>query len=270
MKYSTCLFISCLLSWHTNAQTTDSLKTPVADTLSKNKWSYPEIVFAKENTRSFLHSLVVPAVFIGYGFYALNNEELKKMDTHIKEEIWIDHPHRQITIDNYLQYSPVLAAYGLHALGIRGENNLRDMSMIYLLSNAIMGATVFSIKKITRIQRPDGYGTNAFPSGHTATAFTAAELLRQEYKNVSPWYAVGGYTAAITTAYLRMYNNKHWFRDLLPGAGIGIISTRLAYRIYPFIKEKLFGNKPSSLTFSPFYQNKIAGLSFVYSMGPKK
>ena len=137
--------------------------------------------------------------------------------------------------------------------------------MIYLLSNAMMGITVQSLKSITKIQRPDGFGTNAFPSGHTATAFVAAEFLHQEYKDVSPWYGVAGYAAAITTAYLRMYNNKHWFRDLLPGAGIGILSTKAAYWIYPAIKRKFFKDKPMNTLVMPFYQNGVGGVSVVYN-----
>lgn len=207
---------------------------------------------------------------IGYGFLALHNEELLEFDNNIKQEIWTEHAHKQIKVDNYLQYSPAMAVYGLNALGIKGKNNFRDLSMVYLLSNAMMGATVYSNKKITRIQRPDGFGHNAFPSGHTATAFVAAELLRQEYKERSPWYGVAGYAAAITTAYLRMYNNKHWFRDLWPGAGIGILSTRAAYWIYPIIEKKLFGDRPSNMVMMPYYQNRSVGLSLVYTFSKRK
>jgi membrane-associated phospholipid phosphatase len=137
--------------------------------------------------------------------------------------------------------------------------------MIYLLSNAMMGITVYSLKKITRVQRPDGFGTNAFPSGHTATAFVAAEFLRQEYKDVSPWYGVAGYLAATATGALRMYNNKHWFRDILPGAGFGILSTRVAYWIYPAIKRKFFKDKPMNTMIMPWYQNGVGGISLLHA-----
>ena len=40
--------------------------------------------------------------------------------------------------------------------------------------------------------------------------------------------------------FLRMYNNKHWLSDVVAGAGIGIMSTKIAYWIYPVIKRKLF------------------------------
>ena len=81
-------------------------------------------------------------------------------------------------------------------------------------------------KQITKIQRPDSFGMNACRSGHNATAFVAAESLRQEYKDVFPWYGVVGYAAATATTYLRMCSNEHWSGELLPGAGIGILFLR--------------------------------------------
>jgi hypothetical protein len=219
----------------------------------------------KKEEKPRLSSYLVPAAFITYGFISLENDHLKSLDDKIRNEIWVERPHHQITIDNYLQYAPAAAVYGLNAAGIRGKNNLRDRTMIYLLSNAMMGATVQSLKAITKIQRPDGFGTNAFPSGHTATAFVSAEFLRQEYKDVSPWYGISGYAAAITTAYLRMYNNKHWFRDLLPGAGIGILSTRVSYLVYPSIKRILYRDKPTHLLVIPTYQQGGGNLSLLYS-----
>jgi membrane-associated phospholipid phosphatase len=112
------------------------------------------------------------------------------------------------------------------------------------MSNLVMGITVQSIKNITKVQRPEGFGKNAFPSGHTATAFAGAEFLRQEYKEVSPWYGIAGYAVATTTGILRMYNNMHWFRDVVAGAGFGILSTKLAYWLEPIIANKLFHKKP--------------------------
>ena len=215
----------------------------------------------KEKIRSFK----IPSLLITYGFIALNNDNLIALDHSIKKEIREDRPFFRTRIDDYLQYAPALAVYGLNAIGIKGKNNIRDRTMIYLLSNAMMGITVYSIKKITRVQRPDGFGTNAFPSGHTATAFVAAEFLRQEYKDVSPWYGIGGYLAATATGVLRMYNNKHWFRDILPGAGFGILSTRVAYWIYPAIKRKFFKDKPMNTMIMPYFQNSGAGISLVYA-----
>jgi len=42
----------------------------------------------------------------------------------------------------------------------------------------------------------------------------------------------GGYAVAAATGILRLYNNKHWFSDVVAGALIGILSARLAYRMF--------------------------------------
>ncbi len=47
-------------------------------------------------------------------------------------------------------------------------------------------------KQFSHELRPDGSGYHSFPSGHTATAFAAAEWLRIEYRQTSPWIGVAG------------------------------------------------------------------------------
>lgn len=257
--------IFILLTVIASAQQPDSITVVKNTTHQLPPINFSE-AFAKLNERRRdLKSLIIPATLVTYGFISLESDGLQSLDNKIKDEIWTENPHKTVKIDNYLQYAPAAAVYGLNAIGIKGKNNFRDRTMIYLLSNAMMGVTVQSLKAITKIQRPDGFGTNAFPSGHTATAFVSAEFLWQEYKDVSPWYGIAGYAAASATAYLRMYNNKHWFRDLAPGAGIGIISTKLAYWIYPSIKRKLFKDKPMNTVVMPFYQNKTMGFTLVHS-----
>ncbi len=218
----------------------------------------------KEQNRR-ITSLFIPAGLITYGFIALGNNGLKTLDKNTKLEIREDHPTFITKLDNYLQYSPALAVYGLNALGVKGKNNCRDRTMIYGLSTLISSAIVLPLKKITKIQRPDGSAFNSFPSGHTTTAFAAAEFLRMEYKDVSPWYGIAGYAVATTTGVLRLYNNKHWISDVVAGAGFGILSTKLAYWIYPVIKRKLFKGKPMNTMIMPYYQTGGGGLALVYN-----
>ncbi|MEP7106765.1 MAG: phosphatase PAP2 family protein [Ferruginibacter sp.] len=224
-----------------------------------NKW---DLVVAKRKVG--YKSFIVPGILVAYGFSSLQSHNLKSFNKEIREELWQEHPHKKTKIDNYLQYSPAMAVYGLSALGIKGRNNFRDMSMIYVLSNIFLTSSVFGIKKLTHELRPDGTDYYSFPSGHTAEAFASAEFLRQEYKDVSPWYGIAGYAAAGTTGILRMYNNRHWVSDVLAGAGIGIASTKLAYWVYPAIKRKLFKDKPMNTMIMPFYQSKGAGIAMVY------
>ena len=210
-------------------------------------------------------SFVLPTFMIAYGITTLNSDGLTDINEKIKEEVWTESPHKRFHIDNYLQIAPAVAVYGLNIAGIKGKNNLRDRTMIYLISNVCMNATVFSLKNVTNKTRPDGSGNESFPSGHTAEAFASAEFLRQEYKDVSPWYGVAGYATAAATGLLRIYNNKHWLSDVVAGAGIGIASTKLAYWIYPAIKRKFFKDKPMNTFVMPYYQSGSAGVSMVYN-----
>jgi membrane-associated phospholipid phosphatase len=91
-----------------------------------------------------------------------------------------------------------------------------------------------------------------------------AEFLYQEYKDVSPWYGIAGYVVATGTGLFRMYNNRHWFSDVVAGAGFGILSTKVAYWIYPWMKEKFLKTKRKySGMAMPFYNGKQAGVGLV-------
>jgi membrane-associated phospholipid phosphatase len=209
-------------------------------------------------------SLILPGALITYGFATLASNGLKNVNQQIKNEVWAEKTHKQQHLDTYLQFGPAVSVYALNAFGIKGKNNFRDRSMIYILSNVIVNGIVYPTKKLAGQERPDSSNTNSFPSGHTAEAFASAEFMRMEYKNVSAWYGVAGYAMAITTGYLRMYNNKHWFSDVVAGAGIGILSTKLAYWLYPKIQHKLFKDKLLKTVMLPYYQNNSFGIGLVH------
>jgi membrane-associated phospholipid phosphatase len=218
----------------------------------------------KSSSRPSIYSLILPAGLIGYGVVALHNHALQSFDHNVREKVWVDNPHGKFPADDFLQFAPGAAVYLLNAVGIEGKHKFWDRTIIYVIANGIMGVTIGSMKRTISSARPDGSGNNGFPSGTVGTAFVAAEFMRQEYKDVSVWYGIGGYAAAVGTAFLRLYNDKHWFSQLLPGAGIGILSTKIAYWVYPFIQQKLFKNKSTSLIAMPFYQSGSAGISVNY------
>jgi membrane-associated phospholipid phosphatase len=154
----------------------------------------------------------------------------------------------------------------LNSLGIKGKHNLKDRSIILGTAFIIMGTSVFGMKKITKVNRPDDSNITSFPSGHTATAFMGAEFLYQEYKDVSIWYGISGYVVASGVAYLRIYNNRHWLTDVVAGAGFGILSTKVAYWIYPFMKRTFFKDKTKKNGIvMPFYNGKEYGIGFSMS-----
>lgn len=131
--------------------------------------------------------------------------------------------------DDYLQYAPAGLMVGLKACGYKSRSSWGRMLVSDAFSVTIMAAVVNSTKRIARVRRPDGSARNSFPSGHTATAFMTATMLHKEYGARSPWFSIAGYTMATVVGVTRQLNNRHWVSDVMVGAGIGILSTELAY-----------------------------------------
>ena len=208
-------------------------------------------------------AFIIPGAFISYGVDALKNHRLKGLNSEIKDEIYLEKPHRCFHLDNPLQIAPGITMLALNAFGVKGRHGVVDQAGMLLLSNIMLNVTVNTVKKATRQMRPDGSSYSSFPSGHTAEAFAGAELLRLEYGSVSPWYAVAGYAAAATTGYLRMYNNRHWFSDVVAGAGVGMASSEFAYWLYPVLKNALFRSRLKNTVILPSYENRTAQLNLV-------
>jgi hypothetical protein len=198
------------------------------------------------HTKSFGYKqLILPVSLMTYGVIGLESDFLKDLNVEIKVEVE-ENMIKKHKLDNYLQFSPVLAVYGLNLIGIKGKHNLLQRSIMISTSYLVMISTVKSLKKITKVQRPDSGSINSFPSGHTATAFAGAEFLMQEYKGISPWIGVAGYALATTTGTLRILNNRHWITDVAMGAGIGILSTKFSYWLAPKIMKNVFKSKSIS------------------------
>jgi hypothetical protein len=205
--------------------------------------------------------LIIPTALMAYGVIGLESDGLKLVNSNIRAEVMED-IDKKITIDDFSQYAPAAAVYGLNLAGIHGKNDFKDRTIILGTSYLIMATTVTSLKHIAKVERPDGSSNNSFPSGHTGTAFVGAEFMWQEYKDKSIWYGISGYLVATGTGFFRMYNNKHWLTDVVMGAGIGILSTKAAYWLFPVINEKIFKSKNKAAIALPFYNGKQAGLAY--------
>ncbi len=190
-------------------------------------------------------SLILPLVFIGYGFSSLAKTEKREWDFQIREKIKQGYPNFHAKIDNYLQFSPTAITFALKAVGFQSKNNLWPSVKIYAYSTLLMAGSVYVLKNITKENRPDDSGINSFPSGHTATAFAAAEFMHEEFKKSSPLLSYSGYLAASATGALRMFNDKHYLGDVIAGAGLGILTTKAAYWLNDkvFVAHKTKGSK---------------------------
>jgi PAP2 superfamily len=221
----------------------------------------------KESLNFKYKQLIIPTALISYGVIGLGNKDLKNLNVDIRDGITKDN-HSKITIDDFSQYAPAVSVYALNLAGIQGKNNLKDRTILLGTSYLLMSATVLSLKSLTKVERPDGSANNSFPSGHTATAFAGAEFMWQEYKDVSVWYGVSGYIVATGTGFLRIYNNKHWLTDVATGAGIGILSTKVAYWIFPYVDKHIFKSKKNISTgmIAPFYNGNQMGLGMILNL----
>lgn len=144
-------------------------------------------------------------------------------------------PEFHYTYDDWLQYAPAGVMFGLKSFGYEGRSSWDRMLVSDALSIAIMAIAVNGIKYTTARMRPDQSARNSFPSGHTATAFMSATILSKEYRWRSPWFSIGGYTAAALTGVSRIMNNRHWLSDVIAGAVIGIGSVHLGYYLTDLI-----------------------------------
>ena len=141
--------------------------------------------------------------------------------------------------DYGLALSPLAATWVMKACGVKSRSTTRRM----LVANGLAAGLTVGLSQTLRWsvteERPDGSNTNSFPSMHASLAYMGATILSREYGHISPWITIGGYAAATGTQMLRIKHNAHWMNDIFMGAGIGVVSTHLAY----FLTDKIIGRK---------------------------
>ncbi len=173
--------------------------------------------------------IILPVILIGVGSINYLDGSLDKGFQTWRNE---NHPSFRNHIDDYALYAPIIATYGLNLAGIKGRNNLKTMTIYATTSYLASTAIVHGLKNTVRRERPDASNKRSFPSGHTYSAFCFASILHKEYGKKNKWLSVAGYSIATATAAMRIMNNKHWFSDVCVGAGIGMFTTELTYRIF--------------------------------------
>ena len=70
---------------------------------------------------------------------------------------------------------------------------------------------------------------------------------------------MGGYSVATATAAIRVLGKKHWMSDVVAGAGVGIVSTELAYWAYPLVHRLLLRGLQNRAMVVPLYSNGSLG-----------
>lgn len=66
--------------------------------------------------------------------------------------------------DNYTQYAPLVATWGLHAAGVEGQSSWKRLAVSNAVSALIVAGITNSLKYTVRERRPDETAKNSFPS----------------------------------------------------------------------------------------------------------
>lgn len=208
---------------------------PALNDLNKFKWN----------------KLILPGALIAIGAVGTNDISGTNVNTPVKETMDKWRGNNYFRVDDYLQYMPAAAYLCMDFCGIKARHSFKERLMVgataYLTLAAVVNVTKFSVGEM----RPDTEMRNSFPSGHTATAFTGAELVRAEY---GLWPGISAYTVATAIAFLRLYNGRHWLNDVVAGAGVGILSARVGYWMLPLYRQWLgWDDGDTMMAFSPIY-----------------
>jgi len=67
---------------------------------------------------------------------------------------------------------------------------------------------------------------HAMPSGHATGAFTAATVLSEHYPKYKKYF----YTVSSLIAISRVYEDAHWFSNVVAGAGVGYYGTKFVLK----------------------------------------
>lgn len=203
---------------------------------------------AKQDSLSRIHGECIPSVtdvallstsfaLVTVGAIGISNGWMCDIKEDVQEGLqdWRDGRSRW-RCDDYLQYLPLAVNLGLGLTGIKARHGFRERLAVSATATALHVGLTQGIKLFVDEQRPNGRNAHSFPSGHTSWAFMGAEMVREEYGLA---WGLGAYTLATSVAFMRLYNNEHWLNDVIAGAGIGILSARVAYLLLPF-EQRLF------------------------------
>ena len=136
---------------------------------------------------------------------------------------------------------PALAGFYLY--GRFGENEKMERTALLAAESFLVTSLFAGVLKVSvRRTRPfdgvsantfDGSFTdnNAFPSGHTATAFAVATVVANEYEEV-PMIAPICYGIAAMTGLSRINDQKHWAADVFFGAALGYFTSKTILRLH--------------------------------------
>lgn len=205
---------------------------PPADTvLPGQKKPFTEAQRLEGDNKRYLKRAVIPAaVLIGAGVYTIGGRGILSSDDVFNYRTRA-FPEFATNADDFAMLAPLVGLYGFNIVSSQNRHELGRQTVLLFAAGGLTSAIVWPTKKLTNRERPNGK-PYAFPSGHTAYAFTIATFMDKEFRHKSPWVSVVSYGIAGGTGVLRVLNNAHWMSDILAGAGVGILSVNTVYWVH--------------------------------------
>ena len=124
-------------------------------------------------------------------------------------------------------WNAVSAGLAVGLLGVTGSQTLSygdgkgQMQLFKTLGAGVLAVEL--LKHGVRETRPDGTGTDSFPSGQTAFAFAAATFFDIRYGSDHPAAVPVMYGLAGLTGVARVVARRHHLQDVIAGGAIGAL-----------------------------------------------
>lgn len=188
-------------------------------------------------------ALIVPGTLLLYGGLKPVIKAIPSFDSTTYNRVNQNYPDFHTNAADYLTWVPSASVYVLDALHVKTAHSFKEHLILDAGSLLITGGIGYGMRLVTKNKKLyNSFGTE-FPSAHTASAFRGAEILHQELKANNPWLSYSGYVVATGVGLLRLYNKDHLLSEVLAGAGLGIISTKLTYWIFNKVENKKHSKK---------------------------
>lgn len=183
-------------------------------------------------------ALIAPGTFLIYGGLKPVINGIPKLDDKIMNNIQEKYPDFHNNIADYLMWAPSASVYTMDAFHVETQHSFKEHLIIDAGSILVTGALGFGMRKISENINAYNSENTKFPSGHTANAFRGAEIVHQELKESHPVLSYSGYVVAAGVGLLRIYDKDHFLSEVIAGAGLGILSTKLTYWVFGKVKGK--------------------------------
>jgi len=234
------IFLSIIFSFFSpsvSAQDTSIIATKAQSGLSED--SAGQRVGEVDNNRYLKPTaLIAPGVLLIYGGLKPVINAIRELDNKIMGNVQENYPDFHTNADDYLMWAPSASVYAMDAFHVKTRHNFKEHLILDAGSVIVTGALGFGMRKIS--EHIDAYKSKntQFPSGHTANAFRGAEIVHQELKASHPVISYAGYVVATCVGIMRIYNKNHFLSEVVAGAGLGILSTKLTYWVFGKVKKE--------------------------------